>query len=210
MLSNFASAVVGVPTPLVGKGLVASFPAGSECELQESVAAVAGCACCERGHYFRSCCGWFRPRPAHPSGCVAKAEKAYVWYGLHRCRAVVCGTGRRCLVCRVAPLVERCDTYLWLLPALCWLVVNSGEVLPEFFSVGSGGGEVWDVGACVVRLWSHVVAPAFRELLCLGGCVPRVCFRIVFDFAGSAGVVSGQTLVVGQGVALFSLLCSSL
>ncbi|MQM15103.1 hypothetical protein Taro_048039 [Colocasia esculenta] len=48
-------------------------------------------------------------------------------------------------------------------------------------------------GACVVRLWSHVVAPVFRELLCLGGCVPRVCFRIVFDSAGSAGVVFGLT-----------------
>ncbi|MQM19264.1 hypothetical protein Taro_052265, partial [Colocasia esculenta] len=45
----------------------------------------------------------------------------------------------RCFVCRVAPLVERCDTCLWLLSALCWLVVNSGEVLPEFFYVGSGG-----------------------------------------------------------------------
>ncbi|MQL94509.1 hypothetical protein Taro_027167, partial [Colocasia esculenta] len=39
--------------------------------------------------------------------------------------------------------------------------------------------EVQDVGACVVRLWSHVVALVFRELLCLGGCVTRVCFRIV-------------------------------
>ncbi|MQM13741.1 hypothetical protein Taro_046667 [Colocasia esculenta] len=38
--------------------VVASFPVGSECELQESVAAVVGCACCERGCYFRSCCGW--------------------------------------------------------------------------------------------------------------------------------------------------------
>ncbi|MQL80930.1 hypothetical protein Taro_013382 [Colocasia esculenta] len=34
--------------------------------------------------------------------------------------------------------------------------------------------EVWDVGACVVRLWSHVVVPVFHELLCLGGCEPRV------------------------------------
>ncbi|MQL95386.1 hypothetical protein Taro_028051 [Colocasia esculenta] len=31
---------------------VASFPVGSECELQESVTAVAGCACCERGCWF--------------------------------------------------------------------------------------------------------------------------------------------------------------
>ncbi|MQM21149.1 hypothetical protein Taro_054182 [Colocasia esculenta] len=29
------------------------------------------------------------------------------------------------------------------------------------------------------------------------------CFRIVFDSAGSAGVVSGPTLVVGRGVTLF-------
>ncbi|MQM15635.1 hypothetical protein Taro_048582, partial [Colocasia esculenta] len=46
---------------------------------------------------------------------------------------------KKMLVCRVAPLVERCDTCLWLLPALCWLVANFGELLPEFFSVGSGG-----------------------------------------------------------------------
>ncbi|MQL99345.1 hypothetical protein Taro_032067 [Colocasia esculenta] len=32
--------------------LVASFPTGSECELQESVAAVAGCACYEHGCWF--------------------------------------------------------------------------------------------------------------------------------------------------------------
>ncbi|MQL73275.1 hypothetical protein Taro_005632 [Colocasia esculenta] len=41
--------------------------------------------------------------------------------------------------CRVASLVERCDTCLWLLSAWCWLVVSSGEVLPESFSIGSGG-----------------------------------------------------------------------
>ncbi|MQL76600.1 hypothetical protein Taro_008991 [Colocasia esculenta] len=59
------------------------------------------------------------------------------------------------------------------------------------------------LGACVVRLWSHVVAPVFRELLCLGGCVPRCCFRIVFDSAGSAGVVFGPTLVMGRGITQF-------
>ncbi|MQM07616.1 hypothetical protein Taro_040454 [Colocasia esculenta] len=32
------------------------------------------------------------------------------------------------------------------------------------------------LGACVVRLWSHVVVPVFRELLCLGRCMPRYCF----------------------------------
>ncbi|MQL76503.1 hypothetical protein Taro_008904 [Colocasia esculenta] len=47
----------------------------------------------------------------------------------------------RCFVCRVALLVERCDTRLWLLSAWRWLVVNSSEVLLEFFSVASGGNE---------------------------------------------------------------------
>ncbi|MQL80795.1 hypothetical protein Taro_013248 [Colocasia esculenta] len=71
--------------------------------------------------------------------------------------------------------------------------------------------EVRDVGACVARLWSHVVAPMFCELLCLDRCVPRVRFRIVFDSAGSAGVVLGPTLVVGRGISLFRFfvaLCS--
>ncbi|MQM11546.1 hypothetical protein Taro_044451 [Colocasia esculenta] len=45
----------------------------------------------------------------------------------------------RCSLCHVASLVERCDTCLWLLSAWCWLAVSSSEVLPEFFSVGSGG-----------------------------------------------------------------------
>ncbi|MQL91722.1 hypothetical protein Taro_024339, partial [Colocasia esculenta] len=44
-----------------------------------------------------------------------------------------------CSVCRVASLIECCNTCLWLLSAWRWLVVSSGEVLPEFFSVGSGG-----------------------------------------------------------------------
>ncbi|MQL69433.1 hypothetical protein Taro_001728 [Colocasia esculenta] len=59
------------------------------------------------------------------------------------------------------------------------------------------------LGACVVRLWSHVVAPVLRELLCLGGCMPRCCFRLVFDSAGSAGVVFGPTLVVDHGITSF-------
>ncbi|MQM13223.1 hypothetical protein Taro_046146 [Colocasia esculenta] len=49
------------------------------------------------------------------------------------------------------------ETFLltWLLSVPCgdtWLF------LPNLV-------EVWDVGACVVRLWSHVVAPVFRELI---------------------------------------------
>ncbi|MQL92628.1 hypothetical protein Taro_025256, partial [Colocasia esculenta] len=76
---------------------------------------------------------------------------------------------------------------------LTWLLgVSRGDTwlfLPDLV-------EVRDVGACVMRLWSHVVAPVFRELLCLGGCVPSCCFRIVFDSTGFAGVVFGLTRVV--------------
>ncbi|MQM15826.1 hypothetical protein Taro_048778 [Colocasia esculenta] len=139
---------------------VAGFLAGSGCELHESVVAAAGRVCCERGCCFCSCCGWIRPRPAHLGGCVVKAERAYVVWpspvqgcGLQNRSKVSLPCWQslivRMLVCHVAPLVERCDTCLWLLSALCLLVVNSGEVLPEFFSVGSGGGEgsgpVWPV-----------------------------------------------------------------
>ncbi|MQL78405.1 hypothetical protein Taro_010839, partial [Colocasia esculenta] len=110
--------------------VVASFPSGSERELQESVAAVAGCSCYECGHL---------------SASLLELS--------------------RCFVCCVAPLVERCNTCLWLLSALCWLVVNSGEVLPEFFFIGSGGKLFvvlllgWTV-ACslLVYLWSRPVA----------------------------------------------------
>ncbi|MQM11085.1 hypothetical protein Taro_043987 [Colocasia esculenta] len=72
---------------------------------------------------------------------------------------------KQMFVCRVAPLVEHCDTCLWLLSALCWLVVNSGEVLPEFFSVGSGRGEL----VCVLVK----VLPRITLLSLLAEVLPR-------------------------------------
>ncbi|MQM21575.1 hypothetical protein Taro_054618 [Colocasia esculenta] len=51
----------------------------------------------------------------------------------------------------------------------------------------------------------------FRELLCLGGCMLRCCFRFVFDSACPAGVMFGLTLVVGRCITLFRcivVLCS--
>ncbi|MQM20380.1 hypothetical protein Taro_053398, partial [Colocasia esculenta] len=91
--------------------------------------------------------------------------------------AVLCSVGilaraKQMLVCHVEPLVERCDTCLWLLSALCWLFVNSGEVFPEFFSVGSGRGEVFSR----TMLCSFLVVTALPSglrciawLLCSGG-----------------------------------------
>ncbi|MQM23455.1 hypothetical protein Taro_056519 [Colocasia esculenta] len=145
---------------------------GSECELQECVAAVAGCACFEHGCWFaRVAFGFVVGLHAHVGVsqrlrepmCGVGFTGAGLWFAvpvevcvvlavclaLCACAplcAMLCSVGifaraKQMLVCRVAPLVEHCDTWLWLLSALCWLVVNSGEVLPEFFSVGSGGGK---------------------------------------------------------------------
>ncbi|MQM19169.1 hypothetical protein Taro_052169 [Colocasia esculenta] len=67
------------------------------------------------------------------------------------------------------------ETFLlaWLLGVSCgdtWLF------LPDLV-------EVWDVGASVVRLWSHVVAPVFRELFVSeGACRGVVCFRFSLEF----------------------------
>ncbi|MQL76004.1 hypothetical protein Taro_008385, partial [Colocasia esculenta] len=168
--------VVFGPTLAVGRGVtlfrcfVASFLAGSEYEPQESVAAVAGCACCERGCYFAHAVVGF-VFGLHVRMGVSRRLRELA-YGVAFTGAgllpvdpggvVVFTRAKQMFVCRVAPLVEHCDTYLWLLSALCWLVVNSGEVLPEFFSVGSGGGLF---RACFCRLWCYL-----RVELCLLRC----------------------------------------
>ncbi|MQM16284.1 hypothetical protein Taro_049240, partial [Colocasia esculenta] len=89
----------------------------------------------------------------------------------------------------VAVVVVRRRSHLvaWCLSGDTWLF------LPDLV-------EVRDVGACVVRLWSHVVAPVFHELLCLGGCVSRfTAFLSSFDsaFVGvPAALAALQHLVV--------------
>ncbi|MQL77099.1 hypothetical protein Taro_009508 [Colocasia esculenta] len=71
----------------------------------------------------------------------------------------------RCSVCCVASLVESCDTCLWLLSAWRWLVVSSGEVLPESFSVGSSGSE-----DCSVLISAVAVLPqGLRYAIVLAG-----------------------------------------
>ncbi|MQM01281.1 hypothetical protein Taro_034034 [Colocasia esculenta] len=178
---------------LAGVREVARSPTGSECELRESAAVVARCACCERGCCFaraavgfvlglRICVGVSRSLREPTCGVVFTG--AGLWsakpvegvlallaapFSLG-CVLVGCPLVVGMLVCCVAPLVERCDTWLWLLSALCWLVVNSGEVLPEFFSVGSGGGEL----------------------------LPHA-----FDSTGSAGVIFGLTRVVVEAFLSF-------
>ncbi|MQM06144.1 hypothetical protein Taro_038964 [Colocasia esculenta] len=66
------------------------------------------------------------------------------------------------------PVVRRCFSHVCSVS----LMVTPGCSFPTSWRSGM-------LGACVVRLWSHVVAPVFRELLCLGGCVPRSSFTSV-------------------------------
>ncbi|MQL83928.1 hypothetical protein Taro_016423 [Colocasia esculenta] len=90
----------------------------------------------------------------------------------------------RCSVCRVASLVEGYDTCLWLLSALCWLVVSSDEVLPESFSVGSGGS--------FPELF--VVVLVFPEL-CLGGYgggSPKTGLSLTLSLCLRSGFVVNQ------------------
>ncbi|MQM07841.1 hypothetical protein Taro_040688, partial [Colocasia esculenta] len=113
---------------------------------------------------------------AFGSVCVAMAERAYVWCGLHRCSVIVCGTGRsslllelrRCSICHVASLVEPYDTYLWLfvglvldgcelwLRCIAWLpcvLVGVGVMLAAVFSLKSElltGDSRVPIGNCVL------------------------------------------------------------
>ncbi|MQM04282.1 hypothetical protein Taro_037078, partial [Colocasia esculenta] len=150
--------------------LVASFPAGFKCELLESVVAVAGGACYERGCWF-----------AHAAAGFVFVLRASVGV-LRRLTEPTCGVAftvgvfaraKQMLVCRVALLVERYNTCLWLLSALCWLVVNSGKVLPEFFSIGFGGGfVVWLVDVALPsRLSSAVLSLLVRVVWLFGLCI---------------------------------------
>ncbi|MQL84415.1 hypothetical protein Taro_016924 [Colocasia esculenta] len=162
----------GVPGRRGGVWEVASFPVGSGCELQESVAAVAGYACCERGCCFRSCCGWIRPWPAHPSGCVAKADRAYVWCGLHRCRVVL-----RTLV--------RCSSEFLSVGSGGGLryvvVVLAGTFWMALDAFGGGPPQSYPMFVLVVAALS-----LYRDELSL---LP-VVFLFIFEFLGCAGGTS--------------------
>ncbi|MQM10525.1 hypothetical protein Taro_043417 [Colocasia esculenta] len=195
---------------------VASFPAGSEC-----VAAVAGCACFERG-----CCsacavvgfvlglrihvgvsrrlreptcgvaftgaGLWSMEPVE--GVLALLAVPLLWVGVDRAKQM--------LVCRVAPLVKQCDTCLWLLPALGWLVVNFGKVFPEFFSAGSGRSEFE-----VSIVWLVVVALPSR-LRCIAWlpCVLVRFPRIVGCCPGENGALVVLVEVLPEPVVLLPLI----
>ncbi|MQM16188.1 hypothetical protein Taro_049141, partial [Colocasia esculenta] len=152
--------------------------------------------------------------PASPSHCLALH---YFWTHVGRssvgpqfgrtvgvlCRHQIAVSVTRSLVpFMVAPVGSACG------PSTLWRYEVDVLVVRRCFSHGCSVSLVvtpgcsfltsWRsgmLGACVVRLWSHVVTLVFCELHCLVRCVPRVCFRIV---------LSGLTLVAGRGIALSS------
>ncbi|MQL73608.1 hypothetical protein Taro_005962, partial [Colocasia esculenta] len=168
--------------------VVACFPIGSECELQESVAAVAGCVCCKRGCWFARAAVRFIvgmlvrvgvSRRLREPTCGVAFTGAGLWY-VEPVEDGVFARAKQMLVCYVAPLVEHCDTCLWLLSALFWLVVSSGGVLPEFFSIGSGGKLLVVVLVRVSLSGTvSVLVDVFRCVISSSACLPLVKFPFV-------------------------------
>ncbi|MQM15181.1 hypothetical protein Taro_048122, partial [Colocasia esculenta] len=106
-----------------------------------------------------------------------------MWCGLLRCRAVTCGSGQRC-PCLVGSLLVVGSA------SLLKLVVNSGEVLPEFFSVDSGGERLLTLWVEVLPKLSRPAWALSVKVWCLDrvfGCgAGQVVFLFVFRFPGYA------------------------
>ncbi|MQL82737.1 hypothetical protein Taro_015223, partial [Colocasia esculenta] len=107
----------------------------------------------------------------------------------------------RCLACCVAPLVEHCNTCLWLLSAWCWLVVSSSEVLLEQRCIAWLPCVLVEVSqnrlllSCFSRNGAMVVLVEDRPLSLLAKVLPRSAMRRLLALFG--GVCLG---IVGQGV----------
>ncbi|MQM06133.1 hypothetical protein Taro_038953 [Colocasia esculenta] len=107
----------------------------------------------------------------------------------------------RCSVCHVASLVERCDTCLWLLSALCWLVVSSGEVEVHRL-VALCSSEVSQNPFVVVLNGALVV---LVEVLSGPACIASaVLLAVVFSLKFSCAIWIGYVLARFCNVAHFS------
>ncbi|MQM08313.1 hypothetical protein Taro_041166, partial [Colocasia esculenta] len=109
---------------------VAAQPSGSLAGVwEESVAAVAGCACYERGRWFARTAVGFVIGLRIRGGVSRRLREptcgvAFTGAGLLPVDPIEVGVfarAKQMLVGHVALLVERCYTCLWLLSALCWL-----------------------------------------------------------------------------------------
>ncbi|MQM23321.1 hypothetical protein Taro_056386 [Colocasia esculenta] len=134
----------------------------------------------DAGRQVQGCCLWNRwkvPRRCWLSPCCWGVCCHCCVFGLvYLCAVVRCARDielSRCLACCVALLVERCDTCLWLSSAWCWLVVDSSEVLLEFFSVGSDG-RLFRARFCYCRA-PQSLRCVFGWLVHSGGFFPERC-----------------------------------
>ncbi|MQM05875.1 hypothetical protein Taro_038692 [Colocasia esculenta] len=116
-------------------------------------------------------------------------------------RSALLLTLSRCSMCHVASLVERCDTYLWLMSAWCWLVVSSGEVLPESFSIVSGGSEglryAVGLAGAFLRVFPERCLGGFgggSPSTCLCCFCSSACFSVLSD--GPCCLVVGLCILV--------------
>ncbi|MQL68205.1 hypothetical protein Taro_000484 [Colocasia esculenta] len=89
------------------------------------------------------------------------------------------------------PMVRRCFSH----GCSVSLMVTPGCSFPTSWRSGL-------LGACVVRLWSYMVAPVFRELLYLGGCMSRVA-----SFPAGFGCELQESVAAVAGCACFELGC---
>ncbi|MQM19093.1 hypothetical protein Taro_052093, partial [Colocasia esculenta] len=85
------------------------------------------------------------------------------------------------------------DTCLWLLSAGCWLVVNSGEVLPKLFSVGSSG-KPFVVLLVRVSLRTNGALVVLMEVLPGPACIASACCSVLLD--GPCCLVVGLRILV--------------
>ncbi|MQM14779.1 hypothetical protein Taro_047713 [Colocasia esculenta] len=133
----------------------------------------------ESGLEWRTRSGGENGGAAAPNYCFGNQFLGVVCCGTRVCSSLTSWSARgaRWFCLRA---LDRVEVDIWLF-------------LPNFV-------EVQDVGACVLRLWSHVVALVYAEVF-TSACV---------DSAGSAGVIFGLTRVVVEAFTLFPLLCSTL
>ncbi|MQL75374.1 hypothetical protein Taro_007745 [Colocasia esculenta] len=140
--------------------------------------------------------------------CIAKAERAYVWRGLHRCRVVACGTALRHLFVVVVGLVlAGCE--LWL-RCIAWLPCVLVRFPRTIFYCPVRSGEFSQSSALVV-LVEVLPGPACdRPLSLLVEVLPRnalcsfwttVVLPLWFEVCRLVGLRSGEVLP-GQLLAL--------
>ncbi|MQM19679.1 hypothetical protein Taro_052687 [Colocasia esculenta] len=123
--------------------------------------------------------------------CAAKAERACVWCGLHRCRVVACGTGGRCPCLVGCPSVVGVCVVVVVCLALCACALCLGRQAEQaevhrLVALCSGGGfpELFVVvlsGALVV-LVEVLLGPACVASAVLLAAVFSLMVRVVLSF----------------------------